>query len=153
RSVITIDMGGTSVDVGVAPEGSLRMKHVLDSTVGGYHTMMPMAECESVGAGGGSIAFVDAGGVLRVGPRSAGAAPGPACYGWGGTEPTVTDAQVLLGRIRPDALLSGALPLQPELASDAIRTRIAEPLAVTLEEAALGILEIATETTVRAIET
>ena len=123
-SVITIDMGGTSVDIGVAPEGKFRMKHILDSNVGGYHTMMPMLECEAVGAGGGSIAFIDEGGVLRVGPRSAGADPGPACYGWGGTEPTVTDAQVVLGRIRPDALLAGSLPLKPELAEQAIRSHI-----------------------------
>lgn len=151
-SVITIDMGGTSVDIGVAPHGEFRMKHILDSKVGGYHTMMPMLDCEAVGAGGGSIAFIDAGGVMRVGPRSAGAAPGPACYGWGGTEPTVTDAQVVLGRIRSDALLSGALPLQPELAEEAIRVHLAEPLGVSIAEAALGVLEIATETTVAAIE-
>ena len=118
-SVITIDMGGTSVDIGVAPEGQFRMKHILDSNVGGYHTMMPTAECDTVGAGGGSIAFIDEGGVLRVGPRSAGADPGPACYGWGGTEPTVTDAEVVLGRSRPDALLAGSLPLEPDLAEQA----------------------------------
>ncbi|QEC46135.1 hydantoinase/oxoprolinase family protein [Baekduia soli] len=151
-SVITIDMGGTSVDIGVAPHREFRMKHILDSQVGGYHTMMPMLDCEAVGAGGGSIAFLDAGGVMRVGPRSAGASPGPACYGWGGTEPTVTDAEVVLGRIRADALLSGALPLHPGLAEDAIRTRLAEPLGIGVAEAALGILEIATETTVTAIE-
>ena len=151
-SVITIDMGGTSVDIGVAPEGKFRMKHILDSNVGGYHTMMPMLECEAVGAGGGSIAFIDEGGVLRVGPRSAGADPGPACYGWGGTEPTVTDAQVVLGRIRPDALLAGSLPLKPELAEQAIRSHISDPLKMSLEEAALGMLEIATETTTAAIE-
>lgn len=152
-SVITLDMGGTSVDIGVAPSGEIRMKHILDSKVGGYHTMMPMVDCEAIGAGGGSIAFVDPGGVLRVGPRSAGADPGPACYDWGGTEPTVTDAQVLLGRIRPDALLSGTLPLKRGLAEEAIRSRVAEPLGLSLEDAALGILEIATETTVAAIET
>jgi N-methylhydantoinase A/oxoprolinase/acetone carboxylase beta subunit len=152
-SVITLDMGGTSVDIGVAPSGEIRMKHILDSKVGGYHTMMPMVDCEAIGAGGGSIAFVDPGGVLRVGPRSAGADPGPACYDWGGTEPTVTDAQVLLGRIRPDALLSGTLPLNAELADRAIRSSVAEPLGLSVEDAALGILEIATETTVAAIET
>jgi N-methylhydantoinase A/oxoprolinase/acetone carboxylase beta subunit len=151
-SVITVDMGGTSVDIGVAQAGALRMKHILDSNVGGYHTMMPMVECEAVGAGGGSIAFIDAGGVLRVGPRSAGADPGPACYGWGGTEPTVTDSQVVLRRIRPDALLSGALPLDAALAERAIRERIAEPLGITVQDAALGMLEIAAETTVSAIE-
>ncbi len=151
-NVITIDMGGTSVDIGVAPGSAVRMKHILDSNVGGYHTMMPMVECEAVGAGGGSIAFIDSGGVLRVGPRSAGADPGPACYGWGGTEPTVTDAQVVLGRIRPDALLGGDLPVSGDLARDAVNTHIAQPLGISVEEAALGILEIATETTVAAIE-
>jgi N-methylhydantoinase A/oxoprolinase/acetone carboxylase beta subunit len=152
-SVITMDMGGTSVDIGVARAGEFQMKHILDSTVGGYHTMMPMLDCEAVGAGGGSIAFIDAGGVLRVGPRSAGADPGPVCYGWGGEEPTATDAQVVLGRIQPDALLDGALPVSKELAEAAIEERIAKPLGISLEEAALGILEIAIETTVAAIET
>ena len=152
-SVITIDMGGTSVDIGVAPEGQFRMKHILDSNVGGYHTMMPMLECEAVGAGGGSIAFIDDGGVLRVGPRSAGADPGPACYGWGGTEPTVTDAQVVLGRIRPDALLAGSLPLRARAGRGGHPQRTS-PIrsSLSVEEAALGMLEIATETTTAAIE-
>lgn len=152
QSVITLDVGGTSADIGVAPDGALRMKHILDSTVAGFHTMLPMAECESIGAGGGSIAFVDAGGVLRVGPKSAGADPGPAAYGRGGTEPTVTDAQVVLGRMQPDGLLSGELPLDRERAVKALSEQVAEPLGMSVEEAALGVVEIATENMVRAIE-
>ena len=152
QSVITLDVGGTSADIGVAPDGALRMKHILDSTIAGFHTMLPMAECESIGAGGGSIAFVDEGGVLRVGPKSAGADPGPAAYGRGGTEPTVTDAQVALGRLLPDGLLSGGLPLDRELAVNAVSEHVADPLGMSVEEAALGVVEIATENMVRAIE-
>jgi 5-oxoprolinase (ATP-hydrolysing) len=101
--VITLDMGGTSADIGVAPGGELRMRHLVDTTAGGYQAMVPMIDVDTIGAGGGSIAYVDQGGVFRVGPQSAGAAPGPACYGRGGVEPTSTDAQLLLGRLRPSS--------------------------------------------------
>jgi 5-oxoprolinase (ATP-hydrolysing) len=153
ESVITLDVGGTSADIGVAPGGELRMKHILDSEVAGYHTMMPTADCDSIGAGGGSIAFVDDGGVLRVGPRSAGAEPGPACYGRGGLEPTVTDAELVLGRLGAAGLLGGRLPLDRERAVEAIRARVAEPLGLTVEEAAMGVVEIVTENMASAIET
>ena len=103
-SVITLDVGGTSADIGVAPDGQLRMKHLYDTNIGGYDVMVPMVDLDTIGAGGGSIARIDAGGMLRVGPQSAGAVPGPLCYGRGGTEPTATDAQVVLGRLRPQAL-------------------------------------------------
>ena len=95
--MITLDVGGTSADIGLAQEGRLRMKHLLDTKVGPYQAMIPMADVDTIGAGGGSIAYVDDGGMFRVGPRSAGAEPGPACYGKGGTEPTATDAMVNLG--------------------------------------------------------
>src|SRR5207249_1089538 len=88
----------------VAADGQLRMRHLLDTKVGDYQAMVPMVDIDTIGAGGGSIAYVDAGGVFRVGPESAGADPGPACYGRGGTEPTSTDAQLLLGRLRPDQI-------------------------------------------------
>ena len=101
-SVITLDIGGTSADVGVAAGGQMRMRHLLDTKVGDYQAMVPMVDIDTIGAGGGSIAYVDEGGVFRVGPQSAGADPGPACYGRGGALPTSTDAQVLLGRLRPD---------------------------------------------------
>src|SRR5262249_27155881 len=84
RNVISLDVGGTSADIGVAPDGRMQVKHLLDTRVGDYQAMVPMAEVDSIGAGGGSIAYVDAGGQFQVGPRSAGADPGPCCYGRGG---------------------------------------------------------------------
>ena len=141
-SVVTLDIGGTSADIGVAADGQLRMRHLLDTKVGDYQAMVPMVDIDTIGAGGGSIAYVDAGGVFRVGPESAGADPGPACYGRGGTEPTSTDAQLLLGRLRPDrGLLGGDMQLDPELARQAMET-IAAGLGVSTEEAALGALQI-----------
>ena len=140
--VITLDMGGTSADIGVAPEGRLRMRHLLDTSVGDYQAMVPMVDIDAIGAGGGSIAYVDDGGVFRVGPQSAGADPGPACYGRGGSEPTSTDAQLVLGRLRPDrGLLGGAMQLDEPLARDAIET-VANQLGISVEEAALGALQI-----------
>ncbi|NMH96845.1 hydantoinase/oxoprolinase family protein [Pseudonocardia acidicola] len=141
-SVITLDVGGTSADVGVAPDGKLRMKHLLDTRIGDYHAMVPMAEVDTIGAGGGSIAAVDEGGMFRVGPRSAGAHPGPACYGRGGTEPTSTDAMVLMGWLREDSFLSGTMTVQPELAREAVETHIARSLDTTLAQAAMGIFKI-----------
>jgi N-methylhydantoinase A/oxoprolinase/acetone carboxylase beta subunit len=141
-SVITLDVGGTSADVGVAPDGKLRMKHLLDTRIGDYHAMVPMAEVDTIGAGGGSIASVDEGGMFRVGPRSAGAVPGPACYGLGGTEPTSTDAMVLMGWLREDSFLSGSMVVRPELAREAVQTHIAERLDTSLDKAAMGIFKI-----------
>ena len=100
-NVVTLDIGGTSADIGVAAGGQLRMRHLLDTKIGDYQAMVPMVDIDTIGAGGGSIAYVDQGGVFRVGPQSAGADPGPACYGRGGTLPTSTDAQLAA---RPPAL-------------------------------------------------
>ena len=100
ENVVTLDIGGTSADIGVAAGGQLRMRHLLDTKIGDYQAMVPMVDIDTIGAGGGSIAYVDPGGVFRVGPQSAGADPGPACYGRGGTLPTATDAQLVLGRLR-----------------------------------------------------
>ena len=108
ENVVTLDIGGTSADIGVAAGGQLRMRHLLDTKIGDYQAMVPMVDIDTIGAGGGSIAYVDEGGVYRVGPKSAGAEPGPACYGRGGAEPTSTDAQLLLGRLRPIAASSAA---------------------------------------------
>ncbi|MFP5020710.1 hydantoinase/oxoprolinase family protein [Pseudonocardia phyllosphaerae] len=141
-SVITLDVGGTSADVGVAPDGGLRMKHLLDTRIGDYHAMVPMAEVDTIGAGGGSIAFVDEGGMFRVGPRSAGAVPGPACYARGGTEPTSTDAMVEMGWLRADSFLSGAMRVEPQLATKAITDQVADPLGTSVAEAAVGIFQI-----------
>ena len=121
ENVVTLDMGGTSADIGVAAGGELRMRHLLDTKVGDYQAMVPMVDIDTIGAGGGSIAYVDEGGVFRVGPQSAGADPGPACYGRGGTEPTSTDAQLAP---RPPAARTAAcsaarMQLDVELAEQA----------------------------------
>jgi len=141
-NVITIDIGGTSADISVIQDGELRIKNPRDTTVADLPVLAPMIDIDAIGAGGGSIAYVDAGGAFRVGPRSAGAAPGPACYGRGGTEPTVTDAQVALGRLDPERFLGGDLSIDKALAEEAIRTHIAEPLGLSVTDAALGILKI-----------
>ncbi|NKY48880.1 hydantoinase/oxoprolinase family protein [Nocardia vermiculata] len=150
-SVITLDVGGTSADIGVAPDGALRMKHLLDTRIGDYHAMVPMAEVDTIGAGGGSIAVVDEGGMFRVGPRSAGAVPGPACYARGGTEPTSTDAMVAMGWLRENSFLSGTMEVQPELARTAIGTHIADKLGTTLDAAAMGIFKILAHSMTEAI--
>ena len=151
-SVITLDVGGTSADIGVAPDGQTRMKHLLDTQIGGYHAMIPMVEIDAIGAGGGSIAYVDAGGMFRVGPKSAGAEPGPACYGRGGDQATATDALVVLGRLRPESFLGGRVPLQKRLAEDALRGQLCHPLGADLEQAALGVARILTHGMVEGIE-
>ena len=141
-NVVSLDMGGTSADIGVAAGGELRMRHLLDTKVAGYEAMVPMADLDTIGAGGGSLAYVDEGGVFRVGPQSAGASPGPACYGRGGREATSTDAQLVLGRLRPErGLLGGEMRLDAELAREALE-QLATKLSMTVEEAALGALQI-----------
>ncbi|MEM1287606.1 MAG: hydantoinase/oxoprolinase family protein [Pseudomonadota bacterium] len=151
-SVITLDVGGTSADIGVAPDGQLLTKHILDTRLGDYHAMVPMAELDAIGAGGGSIAWIDAGGQFQVGPRSAGANPGPCCYGKGGVEPTATDAMLVLGWIDPDHFLGGRMRLHPSLAQDAITSRLAKPLNMTAQEAAIGTIRILTHSMVQAAE-
>jgi 5-oxoprolinase (ATP-hydrolysing) len=151
-SVVTLDIGGTSADIGVAADGQVRMRHLLDTKVGDYQAMVPMVDIDTIGAGGGSIAYVDEGGVFRVGPQSAGADPGPACYGRGGTEPTSTDAQLVLGRLRPDkGLLGGTMQLDVGLAEKAMGG-LAETLEMTVEDAALGALQIQKYGMTQAIE-
>ena len=142
EDVVTLDIGGTSADIGVAAKGQLRMRHLLDTKIGDYQAMVPMVDIDTIGAGGGSIAYVDEGGVFRCGPQSAGADPGPACYGRGGTEATSTDAQLVLGRLRPDrGLLGGDMTLDVDLAREAIQG-VADQLGMTVEEAALGALQL-----------
>jgi 5-oxoprolinase (ATP-hydrolysing) len=141
-NVVTLDLGGTSADIGVAAGGELRMRHLLDTKVGDYQAMVPMVDIDTIGAGGGSIAYVDDGGVFRVGPQTAGADPGPACYGRGGTAPTSTDAQLLLGRLRPErGLLGGDMHLDADRAREAFAP-LARELGMSVEEAALGALQI-----------
>ena len=149
RNVATIDIGGTSSDMGVISEGLART--VDQSAVEGWPIMAPTIEILAIGAGGGSIAWVDAGGALRVGPQSAGARPGPACYGQGGTEPTVSDACVTLNRLNPDYFLAGEMALDREAAERAIRERIAEPLGMDIADAAEGILRVVTANMNKAI--
>lgn len=141
-NVITIDIGGTSADISVIENGELRIKNPRDTEVAGLPVLVPMLDIDAIGAGGGSIAYIDPGGAFRVGPRSAGAVPGPACYAKGGEEPTVTDAQVVLGRLDPEHFLGGDLKIDASLSEKAIRGHIAEPLGLSLEAAALGILKI-----------
>ncbi|MCX5496126.1 hydantoinase/oxoprolinase family protein [Kaistia dalseonensis] len=141
-NVITIDIGGTSADIGVIADGQIRIMNPRDTVVASHPVLAPMLDLDTIGAGGGSIAFRDDGGLFRVGPRSAGASPGPACYGNGGTEPTVTDAHVVLGRLDPERFLGGDMSIDPELARKAVQEKIATPFGMTLEQAALGIVTI-----------
>ena len=151
-NVITLDVGGTSADIGLAQEGRLRMKHLLDTKVGPYQAMIPMADVDTIGAGGGSIAYVDAGGIFRVGPRSAGAVPGPAAYGRGGTEATATDAMVNLGWLLPEAFLGGGMSLDREKARAAFADGPAEALGMSVEEASMGAVQILSHSMVQSIE-
>jgi len=139
-NIITCDMGGTSFDVAVIHEG--RIAFARDAEMAGLALKVPMLDIHTIGAGGGSIAWTDAGGALRVGPQSAGAHPGPACYGRGGSEPTVTDANLVLGRLAPKSLLGGGMELDLEAARRAIRDRLATPLNSSLEAAAEGIIRV-----------
>jgi N-methylhydantoinase A len=138
-NVITLDMGGTSADIAVIREGK-----PLVSTRGGignYPLTIPMVDVQTIGAGGGSIAWLDAAGGLRVGPRSAGSVPGPACYMAGGVEPTVTDASVVLGYLDPAYFVGGDVRLDVDAAWRAVE-RVATPLGMTIPQAALGIHRI-----------
>jgi len=132
-------MGGTSCDVAAVTEGE--PDRVTNFHVSGYPVQVPSLDIVSVGAGGGSIAWIDPGGALQVGPQSAGADPGPACYARGGTLPTVTDAAVVLGRYSATAILGGALPVDRQCAVDSLLT-ISEPLGLSMEEAAWGVLRL-----------
>jgi N-methylhydantoinase A len=138
--LITFDMGGTSADVAVI-EGSPR--YSTESHVGDFPVIMPAVDVTSIGAGGGSIAWTDASGVLKVGPDSAGASPGPACYGLGGRDATVTDAYVCLGVIDPTKFLGGRVPLDPGLAEEALTT-LGRRIGLSVRETAEAILRVAT---------
>jgi N-methylhydantoinase A len=138
-SIITFDMGGTSTDVARVEDG--RPVIGAQRTIAGYPVRIPSLEIETVGAGGGSIAWVDSGGALRVGPHSAGAHPGPACYGRGGTAPTVTDANVVLGRLSSTELLDGRMAVRRELAERAV-AGLAVQLGASPIEAARGVLSV-----------
>jgi N-methylhydantoinase A len=153
-TAIVTDAGGTTYDVSLIRRGQIPWTR--ETTVGEgrflHLTGFPSVDARSIGAGGGSIASVDAGGLLHVGPRSAGATPGPVCYGAGGTRPTVTDACLVLGWIDPAYFLGGTMGLELEPARAAIARDVAQPLGLDVEEAAAAIVHLATEHMVRAIE-
>ncbi len=157
-NLIAFDMGGTTAKGSLIENGQPFVS--LEYTVGGgmshsggggHPIRVPSIDIAEVGSGGGSIAWMDAGGSLRVGPRSGGAAPGPACYGLGGIEPTVTDAYAVLGYLNPSAIAGGVRPINPDLAHEAIRRQIAEPAGLSVEDAAHGIFAVATSNMIRAV--
>ncbi len=149
-NLISIDVGGTSADICLVRSGQPEITK--DAKIGPFPLKIPIIDINTIGAGGGSIATITAPRRLEVGPRSAGAEPGPVCYGRGGEEPTVTDAHLLLGRI-PPSLLGGEIPLDRDTARWAIQDRIARPLGLGLDEAAAGIVEIVNHNMARAIRT
>lgn len=142
QDVIGMDMGGTSCDISVIRSG---VPEVTKEGQVEYNVpiMVPMLNIETIGAGGGSLVWIDAGGVMKVGPQSAGAVPGPACYDRGGSQPTVTDAQLLLGRLPADGLLRGRMPVRLDLAEGAFAARICPQLGVSALQAAAGVIQIA----------
>ena len=148
--IISIDVGGTSADICLVRDG--RPEVTKDGRIGPFPLKLPMVDIHTIGAGGGSIASLTSAGRLTVGPRSAGAEPGPVCYRRGGSEPTVTDAHLVLGRI-PAALLGGELSLDAAAAREAIAARIGRPLGLAVEDAAAGIVEILDNAMARAIRT
>jgi N-methylhydantoinase A len=146
--VITLDMGGTSADVALIQDGKAGIG--FDQKVAEFPVRLPMVDVNTIGAGGGSIAWFDRDGLLKVGPASAGASPGPACYGQGGAQPTVSDANLVLGRLSPRGLLDGEMALDPTLSASAFKP-IADQLGFTLEKTAHGVLGIVSANMVRAI--
>lgn len=141
RDLITLDMGGTSADIALVRDG--HPVYSTDETVGDFPIVMPAVGVSSIGAGGGSIAWLDAVGVLKVGPRSAGADPGPACYGRGGTEPALSDAFLLCGFLNPENFVGGRIQLYPEKSAAAMRP-LAEALGLDVDAAAEAVIEVAT---------
>lgn len=142
RRVLTADMGGTSLDAAAIIDDEFRL--LPRAEIGGLPTSLTAVDIETIGAGGGSLAWVDGRNLLRVGPQSAGSTPGPACYGKGGTRPAVTDAALVLGLINPGYYLGGTVPLYEDQARAALRKHVAEPLDITEEAAAEGVYRLAT---------
>ncbi|NET48035.1 MAG: hydantoinase/oxoprolinase family protein [Merismopedia sp. SIO2A8] len=148
--LITFDMGGTSTDIGIVTERGFAEATARDTWIAGYPVMVPMIDVHTIGAGGGSIAYVDDGGAFRVGPRSAGAEPGPVCYDKGGTEVTVTDANVVLNRLDPEHFLGGEMSIYPDKAFAAVQS-LADRVGLDLYETAAGILTIVNNNMANAI--
>src|SRR5262249_40966204 len=139
--LITFDAGGTSTDVSLIERGVPALAAV--RTIADLPVRSPMVDVHVIGAGGGSIAWLDDAGALKVGPRSAGADPGPVAYGKGGAEPTLTDANIVLQRLDPTALLGRRMPVDAEAARRAIAEAVAGPMGLSIEQAALGVIRIA----------
>lgn len=144
KNLITIDIGGTSSDIALVEDGKPIIRP--EGKVAGYTIRVPMVDVNAIGSGGGSIAWIDHAGGLRVGPHSAGSEPGPACYGRGGQKATVTDASVVLGYLNPDYFAGGTIKLDPKLARETIEREVAQPLGLSVEEAALGIHRVVNAT-------
>ncbi|MBI4788779.1 MAG: hydantoinase/oxoprolinase family protein [Chloroflexi bacterium] len=140
KQLMTVDMGGTSFDIGIIVDGVPRVSS--EGKFEGYPVKIPAVDVHALGAGGGSIAWIDKGGALNVGPKSAAADPGPACYGLGGELPVVTDANLVLGRLNADYFLGGEMKLYPDKARAAIEQHIARPLNMSVEDAAYGIVRV-----------
>lgn len=140
KDVITVDMGGTSFDITLTKDGSTNINKNIDFLR--YRIGVPMIQVETLGAGGGSIGWIDEMGLMQMGPQSAGSDPGPACYGQGGTLPTVSDANLVLGYLNPEGLVGGRLPLDGAKAREAIEKNLAEPLGMSVERAAYGMFTI-----------
>jgi N-methylhydantoinase A len=149
-NLISIEIGGTSCDVIIMNEGEVGAVDLLD--IGGYKCVTPSVDVHTIGAGGGTIARVDSAGFLQVGPEGAGARPGPACFGHGGTEPTITDAQVVLGRLKPGPYANGALVIDELLAEKAIAEKVAKPLGLSVEQAAAGIIQMMEQKLLHAVQ-
>lgn len=149
-NLISMEIGGTSCDVMVMARGDVAMSDQL--IIDGYHLTTPSVEIHTVGAGGGTVAWVDAAGLLHAGPHGAGARPGPAAYGLGGENPTVTDAQLVLGRLKPGPLAGGAVSLDGALARKAIETKLAKPLKLSVEDAAAGVIRLLEQNLLHAVE-
>jgi N-methylhydantoinase A len=150
ENLIGLDIGGTTADVSIVWKGEPQRTEVLNVEFG-LPIMFPAIDIVSIGAGGGTVAWIDAGGALRMGPESAGANPGPACYGYGGESPTSTDAQLLLGRLNPQNFLGGRMSIYPELSRKAIEEHVSGPLALSLHDAAEGMVKVLTNNMIQAI--
>ncbi|SFM62049.1 hydantoinase/oxoprolinase family protein [Shimia aestuarii] len=149
KNIITCDMGGTSFDITLTKDGQANVNKNIDFLR--YRIGIPMIQVETLGAGGGSIGWIDSMGLMQMGPQSAGSEPGPACYGQGGENPTTTDANLVLGYLNADGLVGGRLPLDVDKARGAIKTKLADPLGISVEKAAYGMFTIVNNNMVNAI--
>jgi N-methylhydantoinase A len=141
RNLITLDIGGTSADISIINDGQLNEVSSRNASISGYPVQLPMIDIHTIGAGGGSIARVDAGGGFKVGPESAGASPGPACYNLGGSKPTVTDANLVLGRLLGDRILDGRMTLDSQMAETSLK-EVSSTLGSTINQTALGTISV-----------